>query len=555
MAVETLKLEITADNKQAVASLQAMNNMLAKFQRALKSATDPSHVQYLQRNIDFLNGKIADLKKNMGIAGGAVKNNTQAWLNWGRVIQDAPYGLNGIANNLTQVIPAVGALGFAFSAVISALTFAQVGFGAWTRGSKKAKEETDKFTESLAKEQVNLKVLYQTATNANQPLEIRNKSVKELREQYGNYLKNFSDEAILAGKAATAYNALSDALVKTAKARAAQERLQENQKKQLDIELQIAQESKKTAESIASAKSVNVISKGANDAASRLITREEIVAGLAEAGLNSVQALGKQLQKLREESKFFEQSIQANQVKPFTDELKKGYENAKSFADEVKRLVENTVLFKGDKRLQFAVGAKDERDKNMPQPKPFGGFITSDFLKGYDDAIKRGEQYKAQIEEITKLSEKLGQTFVNNIFSGQALGEALVNVFKSIAQEIAAAAAKALIFKLLTSVLNPAGLGLSSAFSFKDLFSQFLGVKMASGGITQGPTPALIGEAGPEAVLPLDKLGSFIDRAARIGADSMKGSQGMNLSGEFAIRGQDLVLALNRAGYNLSLRR
>lgn len=53
---------------------------------------------------------------------------------------------------------------------------------------------------------------------------------------------------------------------------------------------------------------------------------------------------------------------------------------------------------------------------------------------------------------------------------------------------------------------------------------------MAEGGIVTGPTLALIGEAGPEAVVPLDKLGG-------LGATK----------GEFTLRGQDLVLALNRA--------
>ena len=53
---------------------------------------------------------------------------------------------------------------------------------------------------------------------------------------------------------------------------------------------------------------------------------------------------------------------------------------------------------------------------------------------------------------------------------------------------------------------------------------------LAKGGIVTGPTLALIGEAGPEAVVPLDKLGGM-------GANR----------GEFTLRGQDLVLALNRA--------
>lgn len=56
--------------------------------------------------------------------------------------------------------------------------------------------------------------------------------------------------------------------------------------------------------------------------------------------------------------------------------------------------------------------------------------------------------------------------------------------------------------------------------------------KFAKGGIVTGPTLGLIGEAGAEAIIPLNKL------------DNMMGG---GTKGEFILRGQDLVLALERA--------
>ena len=53
----------------------------------------------------------------------------------------------------------------------------------------------------------------------------------------------------------------------------------------------------------------------------------------------------------------------------------------------------------------------------------------------------------------------------------------------------------------------------------------------AEGGIVTGPTLGLVGEAGPEAIIPLDRL------------DGMMRSQ----KGEFVLRGQDLVVAMERA--------
>ena len=68
--------------------------------------------------------------------------------------------------------------------------------------------------------------------------------------------------------------------------------------------------------------------------------------------------------------------------------------------------------------------------------------------------------------------------------------------------------------------------------------------EFAKGGIISGPTVGLLGEYSgarhnPEVVAPLDKLKSMI---------SSNGSQ--NLSGEFVVRGQDLVVALQRAERN-----
>jgi hypothetical protein len=60
---------------------------------------------------------------------------------------------------------------------------------------------------------------------------------------------------------------------------------------------------------------------------------------------------------------------------------------------------------------------------------------------------------------------------------------------------------------------------------------------MAQGGIVTGPTTALIGEAGAEAVIPLDKLGSM-----------MGDMQTVNVVGK--ISGDDIILVSDRARQN-----
>jgi SLT domain-containing protein len=57
---------------------------------------------------------------------------------------------------------------------------------------------------------------------------------------------------------------------------------------------------------------------------------------------------------------------------------------------------------------------------------------------------------------------------------------------------------------------------------------------MAEGGIVTGPTLAMVGEGGgPEAVIPLDRLNSFI------------GGGNINVTGR--IQGQDILLSQERA--------
>ena len=66
----------------------------------------------------------------------------------------------------------------------------------------------------------------------------------------------------------------------------------------------------------------------------------------------------------------------------------------------------------------------------------------------------------------------------------------------------------------------------------------------ANGGIVSGPVNALVGEypgakSNPEVIAPLNKLKNIIGEQG--------GGNNMNVSGEFVVRGQDLVVALQRA--------
>ena len=100
--------------------------------------------------------------------------------------------------------------------------------------------------------------------------------------------------------------------------------------------------------------------------------------------------------------------------------------------------------------------------------------------------------------------------------------------------EAAAASGPAGIFTIAPFIAMAVG-AVAAAFSGISAF--------AKGGIVSGPTMGLMGEymgakSNPEVIAPLSKLQNMMD---------FGGGNDMNLSGEFVVRGQDLILALQRA--------
>jgi hypothetical protein len=113
----------------------------------------------------------------------------QSLTNLNRIVQDAPYGFIGIANNINPLVESfgrlkaesgstggalkaligglsgAGGLGLAFAAVTSAITFAQIGFQAWSRGSEKAKKSSEEFSDQLENTKESLKSVTEGLSN------------------------------------------------------------------------------------------------------------------------------------------------------------------------------------------------------------------------------------------------------------------------------------------------------------------------------------------------------------------------------------------------------
>lgn len=89
------------------------------------------------------------------------------------------------------------------------------------------------------KERTELDLLYKATQDTSRSIQERNAVVDELQRKYPGYFENISKEDFLAGKAADAYARLTEQILKTAQARAIQDKLVERSKEQLEYEDQL----------------------------------------------------------------------------------------------------------------------------------------------------------------------------------------------------------------------------------------------------------------------------------------------------------------------------
>ena len=123
----------------------------------------------------------------------------------------------------------------------------------WVKELFKAKENIDVLKETLkaynetilegrkaAQDQLTeLQLLYDAAVDAAKGTDERTKAVKKLKDEYPDYFKSLDNEAILAGKAKSAYDQLTQSIIANAKARASMDAMTENFSKIIDLEPQI----------------------------------------------------------------------------------------------------------------------------------------------------------------------------------------------------------------------------------------------------------------------------------------------------------------------------
>jgi len=181
------------------------------------------------------------------------------------------------------------------------------------------------------------------------------------------------------------------------------------------------------------------------------------------------------------------------------------------------------------------------------------------FLK---DVKKNAEESQKAYESFAKT---LSSSVVNGLEevyaamqNGESFGKAFLDMLGKITQQLIAMVIQALLFKAIMNVLTGgtsavADAGVAASNVAGSAGRILMIPKYAQGGIVSSPHIGMVGEAGPEAIIPLSKLSGFLNTTFNAGA--MSGGGGMGGNGSFVLRGNDLVLALQRSNSSLNLRR
>jgi len=254
-----------------------------KLQKELAKAK--GEFNSLEKSAEKTNSKLgkstSSSAKGIDKLGKSAISGNSAMTAFSRTVQDAPFGIMGVSNNITNLTEQFGYLknktgsakgalnamlrdlkGFGgISLAISVATSLLLVFGdkifKTKDKAKELREEQEKLTQALddyvnglesvskanlkgeqsaQKELITLGLLKSQIENTNLSINKRKGAIEALRKKYPDYLKNMSDEKILNGGLETTYNTLTTSIIKRAKATAASNMIVKNSEKLLTLE-------------------------------------------------------------------------------------------------------------------------------------------------------------------------------------------------------------------------------------------------------------------------------------------------------------------------------
>ena len=590
-------ISIDADVSTLEAELIKAQNELRQFQNTLKKTTDVGTIKTLNENIANTSGKIAHLNDRLGQSGKSMGDASQSLINFSRIAQDAPYGIMGIANNLNPMVESFqrlakteggtkkalqamaagligpAGIGVAIGVVSSlAVTFSKE-IAAFFKGptaeledfNKKLKEVADNIYKLIGGEQTKRTkgiLLAEIIVGGNKTQQ--EEALKELKRLYSN------SEAIKAanlGENKAYYQTLVNQAAMQGDAIAKEKNNIEQLNKLYDDQFR---NNKKRNDALALVTGPKeMIEKGHSHI--RSVEYQKDLINKAYDVLGDV--IKKDIANL--ELNTLEQ-LKTITLTPTADNIKKGgvktidalnefranlkYELAKQLMDietfkkRFDKLDTSYIpfIYKKEPVKESEFSRTTKKELADPSQNSLGKFLTTNTKKLMDNEAELKKTQKAYEDFANSISRNVSGALMGmyaDLQQGQSGLQAVGNMLGRLAEQFVAAILQATIFAAIMSAINA---GTAGALTFGGYFMKALG--MADGGIVTGPTHALIGEGNEsEAVLPLSKLKGMLNTTFNAGA--MSGGVGMGGNGSFVLRGNDLVLALQRSNSSLNLRR
>lgn len=183
----------------------------------------------ISNNLPMLADAIADVRKQNELLAASGQKGVPVWKQLGKALL-----------SLQTALIALISLGIVYGKEI----------GNWVKNLGKAKKElseTQQLQESLntsrrkggeaaSEESAKLRILYTASQDTSKSMRERNKAVDELQKMYPDYFGKLSNEAILAGNAASAYDELTKAIIRKGQAQAAEDIVADYSKRNFQLQ-------------------------------------------------------------------------------------------------------------------------------------------------------------------------------------------------------------------------------------------------------------------------------------------------------------------------------
>lgn len=583
MADEQIKIRIQADAEQFKAVSAAVEKALAD----------------IGKQADITQGKIKS-------AGDAVKKSNQQWTNLALIIQDLPYGFRGIQNNLPALVGSIagatGAIYLAFSTVVAITTAYEkeivqliYGITALDRAvqsmNKAISTNVGEAKAQIASDQSLIIIINDLTKSTNE----RERALKELKSRYEGNLELQKIDINDGKQLIDITNKISDALIRKAKAQAYSQLIAEEEAKLLKLQSQSEKESIKNL--------------GLLEKASAAVLG--VTLGLGAKRTIGIAALSNQEEQIKSSTnniKLFTDALNSNtsaqiknndavnindkkppkpktgktpaekeaermvaaekyladwQIKLNTDiaeaQRKEGDRLAKLREDqrnqEIRDYQERVNLFKSfyANKLQLAAGDREAQKAILEEQmadlvyffETFGMYagdvqdIFSDIYKKWVDNNKAisDEAMKSIINIGIGIMNALGPSLDMLLEKGASLGQVLSQVVTDLIKKFVKLAIAAAVAVAIIAIINPAILkNAGGALKFAgNLVGQGMGLGANLFGSGAGATATATAQ-GVSSNLPT--------------------SIGSNASGnKVVLKGQDLVLSMNRSEKSLNFRR